>query len=141
MSTTPAAPEAIALAGIHELDAFLEAGAYDSVIARSAELISQGQNLYPHYLLRGVAFKKLGAIEDAIACFGKVLELEPGERAALIQIARCLQAVGRVDEAIPYLAENFYLYPDENSGSQLALAAVEAKAADLTLMDMVIRSG
>lgn len=132
--------ETIGEANYLRLENLYEQRQDEEVVALSALLINRAPDLYPLYMLQGASLERLGDPEKAIACLQTALEFEPGHQKLLVQIAECLQRAGRIDEAVPYLAENFYLHPQWESGAIFAQAAAAKEPPDLDIIDMVMKA-
>jgi tetratricopeptide (TPR) repeat protein len=79
------------------------------------------------YIRRGAALDELGRHEEALAWFGKALQVAPGDGWALHNKALTLIALGRRDEALACLDQALQRYPGYSQ-------ALQAKARLLTTM-------
>lgn len=105
----------------------------------SAGLIARWPHFYPLYVIRGRSLLALGEFEAAVPPLLQALELHPGEKNALTGVAKCLRHLGRNDDALPYLAESYYLRPTAAAANILLRAAFNATEQDPELMFMLLR--
>lgn len=75
----------------------------------------------------GVCYRKLGQYQDALAMFGRALQLEPGNLAPAFQVVDCLLLLGRRDEAQGLLKAMLeMLRQDDPEASDASTERIEA---------------
>ncbi|MBF0445778.1 MAG: tetratricopeptide repeat protein, partial [Magnetococcales bacterium] len=77
-------------------------------------------------LVKGVGLHQVGSLDKAIACYHRVLELQPNNPQAIGNMAAALQVTGDLKKAVAYYRKALDIQPDNgNVLSNLGLALTE----------------
>ena len=110
--------------------AFVQVGNWrDGVVLFKRAIAVGADNPLINYNL-GLALTKQGRTEEAIECFDKTLQGEPGSAATHNRIAELQAGMGRMDEAVQHLGAAVQLQPDNASARNnlaITLAALGRK--------------
>lgn len=111
-----------------------EFGLFDRMFGKSSEAwYKKGVDLY----------YKQGKFSDALACFDRVIEMDPGHAKAWKEKGICLKELGRYEVAIQCFDRALSLAPKEISTHYLkgeALEKLGKTSGDLSLLEEAIRS-
>ena len=118
-STVPSEGEKDFAARQEALPALLEAGNFEAVVAEANVILEENDQLPFVHLLRGIAFRELGGLDEATADFERAVKLNPDDPAAHHELSwlyfegqdfeKALHHVNVIVEQNPLDFVNYYL--------------------------------
>lgn len=99
---------------------------FEELTGEPLNLPEEEEETAAYYSIKGVTYMNLGDLDQAIQCFDKALELDPGWYEALNNKANVLLALGRIPESIDCLNKAIGMMPKGDPSYIISLIGLGA---------------
>lgn len=99
---------------------------FDAAEAKAKELTRTYSHIGFLWMLLGISFDRQGKLDEAVAAFAKMTELEPNSFEAHDNLGQALHRAGRSQEAVPHFRRAVELKPDDaQAAAHLGIALMQ----------------